>query len=337
MGTRLLKQVLFCLCGIALFMAILPEMAVWADEREYPVSYKKNPHSDVPCMELEEAAEDYTVLPGDSLWKISQKLYGEGRLYGKLVDANQDILTNPSLIYPGMKLKTARTGYIERKEAQYGGVQMGEYSLDMPYGWTVGYMESGDAWANFVMRGDGVVACLVQDKEQDTLKTVQSWERCTQKITKYVNQNYAVQVSDLHFEHYRMKNQGDGTGEVYLYSFLWHVSPDYPSLTFRVCMGMKLTEHIQAEFVGFASDYDIQGCIRYITASFEEHFVEKEAENFTVNDSNMCLAPNINWELSGMFNPFPFMDEYFTSKLEKVTGTSAEDEDKGKYEGRQGH
>lgn len=337
METRILKQALLCVCSMALFMIVLPEMAVRADEREYPVSYKKNPDSDAPYIILEEAAEDYTVLPGDSLWEISRKLYGEGRLYVNLVDANQDILTSPNLIYPGMELKTARTGCIERTQSKYGGVQMGEYSMDMPYGWRVGYMESGEAWANFVMRGDGVVGCLVQDKERDTSRTVEDWEKCTQKITKYADENYATQVSDLGFEHYKMKNQGDGTGEVYLYSFLWHVSPDYPSLVFRVCMGLKLTDHIQAEFVGFASDYDIQGCIRYITASFEEHFQEKDSGNFTVNGSNMSLAPNISWELSGMFNPFPFMDEYFTSKLEKVTGSGEENEGKGKYKGRIGN
>lgn len=335
MGFRILKKILICLCGMALFSILLPEPAVWADEREYPVTYKKNPDSQEPYIILEEAAEDYTVLPGDSLWKISRSLWGEGRLYRELVDANQDILSNPNLIYPGMKLKTARTGYIERNQAKYGGVQMGEYSMDMPYGWTVGYMDAGGAWANFVMRGDGVVACLVQDKEKDTPGTVKEWEKCIQKITKYADTNYGEQVSDLGFEHYTMKNQGGGTGEIYLYSFLWHISPDYPSLVCRVCMGMKLTDHIQAEFVGFAFDYDIQGCVRYITSSFEEHFDEEDSGHFTVNDSNMSISPAVKWELAGMFNPFPFINEYFTSKLEKVTGADKEAESKqGKYTGR---
>lgn len=332
MGTRILKQILLCLCVVIFTVAILPEMAVWADEREYPVSYKKNPGSEEPYIILEEDAEDYMVLPGDNLWEIARKLYGEGSLYVDLVEANQDILTSPNLIYPGMTLKTARTGYIERTEAKYGGIRMGEYSMDMPYGWTMGYMESGEAWANFVIRGDGVVACLVRDREKETSKVVQDWEKCAGKIEKYAGEKYAAQVSDLHFEHYKMRNQGDGTGEVYLYSFLWHVSSDYPSLVFRVCMGMKLTDHIQAEFVGFASDYDIQGCVRYITASFEEHY--DGSEDFTVNDSNMSIAPDLNWDLSGMFNPFPFLDEYFTSKLEQVTGSNTKDEGNGKYQGR---
>ena len=102
MEFRILKKVLICLCGMALFSVLLPEIAVWANEREYPVSYKKNPDSEESYMVLEEAAEDYTVLPGDSLWKISRSLWGEGRLYRKLVDANRELFINPSLIYPGM-------------------------------------------------------------------------------------------------------------------------------------------------------------------------------------------------------------------------------------------
>ncbi len=344
------KQVLFCLLGVSLSVCVLCPVDVLANgQEEYPLSYEmpsdarygiggiNTSGGEKSYMILEEAGPDYTVLPGDSLWSISEKLWGDGHNYSSLAACNLDVLSNPDLIYPGIRLKTARTAYLRWDKRSRGGVQMGEYSMDMPYDWTVGYMQSGQAWANFAMQGDGVIGCLVQDRQKDVGKTVSDWEKCREQITKYVNEKYSEQVSDLHFAHYKMENQGDGAGEIYLYSFTWQISPEYPSLVYRVCMGMKLTEHIQAEFLGFAPEdnYDIEGCVRYVTATFEEYFDENSSEKFTVNDSNMRMEPSNTWELSGMFNAFYFVDEYFTSKLEKaIKAVSGSEEDKGKYGGR---
>lgn len=46
----------------------------------------------------------YTVVSGDTLWGIAKYFYGNGSLYTKIVAANSDIISNPNLIYPGMKL-----------------------------------------------------------------------------------------------------------------------------------------------------------------------------------------------------------------------------------------
>lgn len=44
----------------------------------------------------------YTVVKGDSLWKIAQKFYGNGSQYTKIYDANKSTIGgNPNLIYPG--------------------------------------------------------------------------------------------------------------------------------------------------------------------------------------------------------------------------------------------
>jgi nucleoid-associated protein YgaU len=47
----------------------------------------------------------YTVMPGDCLWTICQKIYGNGTKWGELFACNTDILTDPRLIYPGQVLK----------------------------------------------------------------------------------------------------------------------------------------------------------------------------------------------------------------------------------------
>lgn len=66
-----------------------------------------NPPADSPADPVEppEDIEIYTVQPGDSLSKIALKFYGRSSLWPIILEANRDMLDNPSLIRPGMKLK----------------------------------------------------------------------------------------------------------------------------------------------------------------------------------------------------------------------------------------
>ena len=42
-----------------------------------------------------------TVQPGNTLWGIASKTYGEGILYVRVFEANRDRIRDPDLIYPG--------------------------------------------------------------------------------------------------------------------------------------------------------------------------------------------------------------------------------------------
>ena len=46
----------------------------------------------------------HVVQPGDTLWAIAKKYYGDGNQYPKIYNANKDKIKNPNLIYPGQKL-----------------------------------------------------------------------------------------------------------------------------------------------------------------------------------------------------------------------------------------
>jgi murein DD-endopeptidase MepM/ murein hydrolase activator NlpD len=46
----------------------------------------------------------YFVRPGDSLWKIAAKFYGQGYHWRRIYEANRDKIQNPNLIYPFQKL-----------------------------------------------------------------------------------------------------------------------------------------------------------------------------------------------------------------------------------------
>ena len=57
--------------------------------------------------EVEEAASTvfYTVVKGDTLWKISSEHYGDGAKYPMIFEANKPMLEHPDKIYPGQMLR----------------------------------------------------------------------------------------------------------------------------------------------------------------------------------------------------------------------------------------
>jgi nucleoid-associated protein YgaU len=53
------------------------------------------------------AGEDefYTIVSGDTLWKIAEKAYGNGSKYTAIVEANKEVIKNADLIFPGQKIR----------------------------------------------------------------------------------------------------------------------------------------------------------------------------------------------------------------------------------------
>jgi nucleoid-associated protein YgaU len=59
-------------------------------------------------IEVEEPAPEsvfYTVKSGDTLGKIAKEHYGDASRYMKIFEANQPMLKDPNLIYPGQALR----------------------------------------------------------------------------------------------------------------------------------------------------------------------------------------------------------------------------------------
>ena len=79
---------------------------------EPPPRAAAEPEARPVSAEPEEAAEPaaggvrtYTVVSGDTLWSISERLYGKGSHYMKIFEANTDVLENPDRIFPGQELR----------------------------------------------------------------------------------------------------------------------------------------------------------------------------------------------------------------------------------------
>ncbi|MGH6900312.1 MAG: LysM peptidoglycan-binding domain-containing protein, partial [Geminicoccaceae bacterium] len=54
-----------------------------------------------PPVEGDVQVDFVIVQPGNSLWRIARRLYGEGVHYVHIYDANQGQIRDPDLIYPG--------------------------------------------------------------------------------------------------------------------------------------------------------------------------------------------------------------------------------------------
>lgn len=53
---------------------------------------------------VQPSSKTYTVQKGDSLWRIAQRLYGDGRRYTLIFEANRDKIKDPNAIYVGQVL-----------------------------------------------------------------------------------------------------------------------------------------------------------------------------------------------------------------------------------------
>ena len=63
---------------------------------------------DSPATEAPVADEFYVVQKGDSLSAIAKRLYGDPMAYKRIFEANQGVIKNPDLIYPGQKILIPR-------------------------------------------------------------------------------------------------------------------------------------------------------------------------------------------------------------------------------------
>ncbi|GAB2183444.1 peptidoglycan-binding protein LysM [Roseibium sp. LAB1] len=53
----------------------------------------------------EPEARFHTVVKGDTLWKVSETVYGNGAKYQAIFEANKPMLSDPDKIYPGQVLR----------------------------------------------------------------------------------------------------------------------------------------------------------------------------------------------------------------------------------------
>ena len=302
--------------GIGMLLVInVPAMEVHANEKAYSLVYGSADESEEYYVRLHEYGENYEVMPGDTLWDIAEQLWGEGKRYRELANLNQDVISDPNVIYPGIVLQTGRECYIVNHKQIYEG-------FNTPSGWTVGYVESGDYYANFAMFGGSgkYIVCKEESRSEEVALALADWEKCESTIRAYVDQQYHDTVEDLSFEHYQTENGHD----VCMYSFIYLFdASEYgqnSTLKINVSVGIKMTEYLQAQFIGFAYGDDMKDYVRYVAS------VNTDTSDRYSYFGNMEIGPSENWDVDGLVDPFAWIHGFHDARLREILDIPPEDQ-----------
>ena len=71
---------------------------------EPPAEAEAEPVAEAEPQSPAVKARTYTVQSGDTLWKIADDIYGDGKQYNKIFEANQSVLKSADHILPGQEL-----------------------------------------------------------------------------------------------------------------------------------------------------------------------------------------------------------------------------------------
>lgn len=283
------------------------------------IVYPGIPEGAGDAVVLEQIYGDYVVEEGDSLWKITGKIMGREEDYVFLYENNREIIEDPDRIYPGDRLSVLAPVYFHII-SRTAGVDMGYYGFQMFPEWRVGLRSMGTSHANWVllMEDYQYINCLVRSKQEEAVQTLADWQECQERIRQYVEENYAHKVRNLEFLQYRTQ-RGD---ILCLYTFVYEVDEEQTGVEgtypIPVCMGIRLTESMQAEFLYYGAQEGETGIrqVRYVAGTvYEKEGLEKE----WLDEQNMQLLPEVEWPLEGLFNPFGWLDAAFDLKEPEKT------------------
>jgi nucleoid-associated protein YgaU len=82
------------------FLREAPEKVIAEAEPAPAVTSVADAQPTPPVIEIRRIV----IQPGSNLWRVSRKVYGKGRMYTVIFEANRDQIKNPNRVYPGQIL-----------------------------------------------------------------------------------------------------------------------------------------------------------------------------------------------------------------------------------------
>lgn len=149
------KLLIFTLAGLLILSTCTTKVYAEEDTGESTVGAEQDDQAGVSQEGL-----FYKVQKGDCLWRIARKFLGDGARYTDIVAWNEDLIRDPSLIYPGMKLQIILDSYVpsvidgKTWKSEWLGMQ-----LELPDGFEFGdldeyFGDTNDSDADDNLSGD---------------------------------------------------------------------------------------------------------------------------------------------------------------------------------------
>lgn len=260
----------------------------------------------------------YEVAPGDNLWNIAKKYYGDGRYYGNLIWKNTEL--SDGILMPGMQLTIPHRDAVwlrhydeEGFSWAYCGLPSGEifptrYVLSKPIDWYYGSMRSKAVsgletlWPKTpeAAESEDIRIFYRVDANPDGDFFEDRWLEIQEHIRKSAAAYWGNSADTFTFDHYTLDN-----GEsLYCYAFVVYRQTDK-----LVCaVAYRLCDNMLAEFIGVqpldphshvGQSHDVLLRVPYMAAFVDTRLKIEEAqfepESFYGRE---------NWDFPQLHNPF---------------------------------
>ncbi len=260
----------------------------------------------------------YETAPGDTLWEIAKRYYGDGRYYGNLVWKNPGLEEGPLL--PGMKLTVPHRDLaaVRRYDEEgfgyaYCRLPSGEncptrYVLSKPMNWYYGTMQFAadigldTLWPKTpdAAESEDIRIFYRVDANPDGDFFEGRWPEVQERIKKSAAAYWGDSVDTFEFDHYTL----DHGENLYCYSFVVYRKDEK-----LVCQtAYRLCENMLVELIGvqplkpherIGESHDVLLRVPYM-AAFADTNVKMEEPGFDPE----TFYGRENWDFPQIHNPF---------------------------------
>lgn len=259
---------------------------------------------------------DYEVKPGDSLWAIAKRFYGDGLLYDKLEDRTEPFWNN--YLIPGSHVTIPPIDYYllcandeEGFSWSYCKLPSGEFCPTQfiaakPIDWYYGSMDIPEAaglevlWPKDKDAGQDAAASDIRilyrfDGNKDGDFFAADWEGVQKSILKSAKAYCGDNAGSFRFYRYKLDN-----GEnLYGYSFRLYRQSD----TLKCAVFYRIRDGFLAEFIGMEpveEEEHLLERVRYLAARIDNVLTIDEAQ---YDYESFCKRDG--WDFPQLHNPFP--------------------------------
>jgi len=258
--------------------------------------------------------ESYIVRPGDTLWGISRRFWGTGTKYERILQENQEMISDAELLMPGDVLALSEKLYIPRDRYDRGGLRTAGFHIATPDMVQHSYFLENDMDVDNAASTDISVYSLPVTNtmgENALTATEEDWEAFMTEAIR-CSETCGGRVSALRFEKYTLEDGCDLCG----YSFDFDLGGAIKEYVVFYRFGRQnMVEVIGKRSRGKGEEQDTMliDVTRYIAASFED-FGGKAGMGYA---KMADYVGAYDWNYPELHNPF-------TSAMKNYVGGAAE-------------